>query len=236
MLNFARRELGLEDEPKFDRRGAARSPVTLPSYRKGWAAKNKGLRLPPEPLEAREVVALLDACEGRAAIRNRALITMYWRTGLRSAEALDLFPKDVDLERGRITVLHGKGNRRRVVPIDPAASAIVGRWEALRASLGFGDYQHYFCVQEGVTAGMRLQESYPRQLLSDLAKKAGVRKRVHPHGLRHTYASYLLDQGQPIHYIKRALGHSSIAITERYADHLNPAKVLEELRAVEWPE
>ena len=75
-----------------------------------------------------------------------------------------------------------------------------------------------------------------RELLKELAVKAGIEKRVHPHGLRHTYASWLAEQGTPVHHIRRMLGHGSIAITERYLDHLNPADVLAAMRAVQWPD
>lgn len=72
-------------------------------------------------------------------------------------------------------------------------------------------------------------------MLKRCAEVAGISKRVHVHGLRHTYASALLDAGVPIHYIRRALGHSSIAITEHYADHIHPARVLAVLAELEWP-
>src|SRR5580704_16684213 len=74
-----------------DRRGFYRSPVTLPEYRIGKAAPNKGRKFPPEPLTPREVLALIDACaRGSAGMRNRALIALLWRTGLRVSEALAL--------------------------------------------------------------------------------------------------------------------------------------------------
>jgi site-specific recombinase XerD len=222
-----------------DRRGYKRSPITIAEYRRGVAPPNKGRRLPAEPLSVAEVFALLDACEligRRAGRRNRAMIVLFWRSGLRCAEVLALRPKDVDLERGRVAVLHGKGDRRRLVGLDPIACAELALWMVERQELGFGTGEPLFCVVEGPSKGLPINPPYVRELLKRLAYVAGITKRVHPHGLRHTYASYLLDQGVPLHVIRRMLGHSSLAITERYADHLNPFAALEEVRRVSWPD
>lgn len=225
-----------EPEPVFDRRGYYRSPVTLPSYRRGHPSTNKGRKFPAEPLTHEEVYALIAACgRGPAGKRNRALITVLWRAGLRCGEALALFPKDLNLDRGTITVLHGKGDKSRVVPLDPDACAVVERWLSEREKLGISRRRALFCVISQPTMGEPIQSPYVRELLKRLAAKAGIEKRVHPHGLRHTYASYLMDRGVPIHYIRRVLGHTSIAITERYCDHLNPAEVVSALRELEWP-
>lgn len=121
LTNRRRRRRTALPEPTHDRRGYRRSPVTLPSYRQGKPAANKGLKYPAEPLTSAEVRALIAACErpvsvygGKATYatrRNQALITIYWRCGLRRVEALDLYPKDVDLERGTVTILLGKGKK-----------------------------------------------------------------------------------------------------------------------------
>lgn len=226
-----------ELEEILDRRGYRRSPVTLPAYRIGREPLNKGRRFPPEVLTSDEVFALIDACgRGKANIRNRALITIYWRAGLRCAEALALFPKDVDLERGRVAVLHGKGDRARMVALDPGACAVIEQWCSERARLGLTGRHPLFCVISGPTRGEPLHDAYVRELLKKLAARAKIEKRVHPHALRHTYAAYMLDRGVPIHFIRRSLGHSSLAVTERYADHINPTVVIEHLRLLEWPE
>ena len=76
-------------------------------------------RLPPEVLTNDEVLRLIDACSNTpTGLRNRALIAVLYRAGLRVSEALDLYPKDVDAAAGTIRVLHGKGDRSRVVGID----------------------------------------------------------------------------------------------------------------------
>lgn len=220
-----------------DRRGYYRSPVTMPEYRLGERPANAGRKFPAEPLTPEEVWRLVDACgRGRAGLRNRALIVVMWRAGLRVSEACALLPKDVDLENGRIAVLHGKGDQRRVVAIDPGAAAILERWERERKRTGLTRQDFYFCVISRPTAGQELGTAYIRDLLKRLGARAGIEKRVHPHGLRHTYASWLMDQGVPLHYIRRSLGHSSLSVTERYCDHLNPAELVTAMRAVPWPD
>ena len=237
MLHIRRARAAARPEPTHDRRGYRRSPVTLSSYRRGKAPPNKGRKFPAEPLTSAEVQALLRACgDDMAGNRNRALIVLYWRCGLRNAEALALREVDVDVENGTVTVLHGKGDRRRVVAIDREAVEMLRPWLHERAELGFGPADPFVCVVEGPTRGQPLIEAYPRNLLKRLGEKAGLAKRIHPHGLRHTYAASLLDAGVPIHYLRRMLGHSSIAITEHYADHVHPARVLQALRELAWPD
>lgn len=225
-------------EPIFDRRGYYRSPVTLPSYRMGKPSATRGRKFPPEPLTSEEVWALVDVCgRGPAGRRNRALIMIMWRAGLRVSEALALYPKDVDLERGQIAVLHGKGDRARVIALDPGACAIVERWMTERRGLELGSRSPLFCVISRPTLGQPLASSYVRELLHKLALKAGIEKRVHPHGLRHSYATYLADRPNvPLRTIQTMLGHSSLATTERYLHHLNPAAELELIRSLDWPD
>jgi site-specific recombinase XerD len=219
-----------------DRRGYARSIVTLPEYRLGRRPANAGKKFPAEVLTPEEVGRLMAACSRRgcAGIRNQALIVVLWRAGLRITEALELRPKDVDLEAGTIAVLHGKGDRRRVVGIDPQAGAVVERWAQRRAALGIGRSAPLFCTISQPAPGQRMHSAYFREALKDLAAKAGIEKRVHPHGLRHTHAAELAREGVPLHVIRRQLGHADLATTARYVDHLTPLEVVRAMQVREW--
>jgi len=98
---------------------------------------NKGRRFQPETLTPEEVHRLLGTFSLRPeGIRNRALIAVLYRTGLRINEALTLYPKDLDLERGAIRVLNGKDGKSRVVGVDPGAIAMLSTWLEVRAGLG----------------------------------------------------------------------------------------------------
>ncbi len=200
------------------------SPVIAPGYHAGRTSPNKGRSFPAEVLTPDEVTALIKTCSNRAptGIRNRALITSLYRGGLRLGEALALAPKDVDLDRGTVTVLHGKGDRRRTVGIDPNAVAILSRWTDRRKMLQPKRGAPLFCTLNG----RPLHPSYVRTLLPRLAAKAGIDKRVHPHGLRHTMAFELMMEGVPVPIIQKQLGHANLATTQRYLDHIAPADVI----------
>lgn len=204
--------------------GQNRSPITMPGYRKGQHPANYGRTFPPEPLTRGEIERLLRQLgRGPCGHRNRALVVLLWRSGLRISEALVLYPKDVDRDAGTVTILRGKGARRRQVAIDAYALAMLERWLAARAELGLTGRQPLFCTVDIRTRGKTMYSSYVRDMLKQRAAAAGIEKRVHPHGLRHTMAFELLMEGQPLGVIRSQLGHSQLATTLRYCDHLAPA-------------
>jgi site-specific recombinase XerD len=158
------------------------------------------------------------------------LITVLWRAGLRIAEALALRVIDVDRDAGTICVLHGKGRKARTVGIDPGAMAMVERWLDARARLGINGHSLLFCT---LKSG-QIHPTYVRAMLKRKARKAGIERRVHPHGLRHTLAAEMREEGADIGVISKQLGHSSIATTARYVDHLAPTVVIETMQKRTW--
>lgn len=189
-------------------------------------------RFPPEVLTDAEVRALMDACgRGRPTFhRNRALIAVLYRGGLRVSEALALYPKDLDAASGAVRVLNGKGGRARTIGLDPGAFAVLGVWLDARACLGLSGRSPVFCTARGEP----VTSSYVRRLLASLGARAGIEKRVHAHGLRHTHAAELRAEGVDIGIISKQLGHRSIATTARYLDHIAPWAVVEAIRGREW--
>lgn len=208
------------------------SPAIEKGYRAGVAPANAGQRYPAEILTAEEVRSLIAVCSKRAptGVRNRALLVVLYRGGLRVSEALALKPKDVDAAAGTITVLHGKGDRRRTVGLDDGAFDVVARWLERRKARGLTGRQPLFCTLEGKP----LKSSYVRTLLPRLARKADIEKRVHPHGLRHTLAAELAAEGKPVNLIQAQLGHASLATTDRYLRHIAPRELVDAMRAREW--
>jgi integrase/recombinase XerD len=221
----------------YDRRGYPRSVCTLPSFRTGVPPANKGKTLPPEILDPAEVYRLLDALgEKPTGIRDQATIVTMWRGGLRINEALSLELKDIDWNTGRIQILHGKGDKRRLAAIDPKGFAYLERWRDVRAGLGFGRGA-FFCVVNGPTKGQQLGSGAGlRTKMKEKAEEVGIDKRCHPHQLRHTFAAFLAESDVPVHHLQRLLGHTSLAVTDRYISHLSPGKVLDAMQLVEWPE
>jgi site-specific recombinase XerD len=194
---------------------------------------NKGRKLPAELLTADDVRALLAACSTTAptGIRNRALLAVLYRAGLRLDEALTLTPADVDVDGGVVHAGHGHDpGRRRVAGIDAAALAIVGEWLAVRADLGLGAAAPLFCT----LSGGPLHPAYVRQLLPRLAEKAGIGKRVHAQGLRHTHAAELAAEGLPVEAIQEQLGHESLASTDRYLRRIPPKDRIGALHRRQW--
>lgn len=189
---------------------------------------------PPEPLSAGEVRALLAACraETLTGLRNHALLVVLWRCGLRCAEALALRPSDVDFDAGTVRVRFGKGRRARTVGADDSALAVLGLWLDARTGAGIGPGP-LFCRLKG-QPGALLSTRYVRAEVYRLAVKAGIEKAVRPHGLRHTMAVELRQEGWPVPEISRQLGHASIATTQTYVDHLHPSEVIARGRARSW--
>jgi site-specific recombinase XerD len=200
---------------------------------KGQEPGNKGRRFPAEPLTPDEVAAIIGECSARSrtGIRNRALLVALYRSGVRISEALALRPADVDLKRHTFRVLHGKGDKATVRGFHPSADDALARWIDTRKGLGLRNGP-LFCTLDGGA----LSDRYVRNLLHRLADRAGVEKRVHPHGLRHTFADELRAAGMDVVKISKLLGHSSIAVTNRYLDHLTNDQAVAALEAVARPE
>lgn len=221
--------------PVLDRRGYYRSPVTFPEHRLGRKPANAGRKFPVEVLTREEAATLIAACgRGYAGARDRAGFTLMYRGGLRVAELLALFPKDVDVEGGMVTVLHGKGDRARTIPVDPQAMALVYLWLMRRRELGLTARHPFFCTISRPNPGAPYWDSVVRKKLKTAAAAAGIDKRVHPHALRHTYATELARENVPVHVIRRLLGHNSLDTTERYIAKLHPGDLAAVIHARTW--
>ena len=189
------------------------------------------MKRPAEWLTAEEAKALLAACDGTTlhGLRNRALLVVLWRAGLRCSEAIGLRPVDTDFRNGTIRVLHGKGDKARTVGIDGQALEVVRAWLNARDLSGW-ESPWLFCTRNGG----QLADRYVRSMVARLAAQAGVEHRCHPHAFRHTMAVELVQEGWPVPLISRQLGHSNVAVTDIYLQNLQPAEVIDRARAREW--
>lgn len=196
-----------------------------------WNCWNKGRKLPPQPLTASESRRLIESVGGVGLRpRNRALIVVLYRAGLRISEALSVYPQDLDEHHGVIRVRCGKGRRDRVVGLDPKAWQYVQRWLNVRRKRIHNLDGPVFCTRQGKP----LTRQNVAQMLRRAASRAGIPKRVHPHGLRHTHAFELANEGTPLHVIQAQLGHSNASTTDRYIRHLAPQQVIETIAARAW--
>ncbi len=180
---------------------------------------------------AAEVEALLKATgKGKAGIRDRALIMVLWRSQLCISEALALRPSDIGEDR--ITVRHGKGDKARVVAMSAQAKAAIDLWVTERAKLEPKRGTPLFCLFTKGKEGQKIDDSAIRKAFKRWGAKAGIEKRVHPHGLRHTGASMLVERGADLNSISAQLGHSRLATTERYLHEINPDERVRKLNAL----
>ena len=183
----------------------------------------------PEVLKAEEVQALIQACgddRHRSPQRNRALIAVMYRCGLRCNEAVCLNLSDFDSHQKCIRVHNGKGGKARVVGIDQRAIDFVTKWLGKRGR----EPGVLFCTR----SGKKLDTRYVRRMVARIAKRAGIEKRVHPHCLRHTHASELAREGMPIPMISKQLGHANISTTHTYLNHIDPHEMVTRINQREW--
>jgi site-specific recombinase XerD len=195
-------------------------------------APNKGGKFPAQPLTPQEVAAMLNLCSLRAptGVRNRAMLTLLYRSGLRISELLALRPADINLGKHSIRLLDTKTGQAQTRGYHPSADDSLARWLDLHKTIGIRGGT-LFCTLDGSP----VSDDYVRVLLRRLARKAGIEKRVHPHGLRHTFAVELEHAGTPVTTISKLLGHSNVAVTARYLDHLTNGQAVTALQAVELP-
>ncbi len=181
----------------------------------------------PRPLPVDDCALLLDrgvdvrrkesARERFVRLRDAALLELLYGAGLRASEAAGLDVRDVDLVRGEVRV-RGKGGRERVVPLPGVAREALDAWLRLRRRPGVLA-EPLFCSVRGAARGApprRLDPRDLRRILARRARRAGLADRVHPHRLRHSYATHLLDMGADLREIQELLGHRSLSTTERY--------------------
>ncbi len=158
----------------------------------------------PEVLSEMEVRAILGALEN---IKHRCLIMTAYSAGLRVGELLHLKPVDIDSSRMQIRVRQGKGRKDRVTLLSTRLLELLRQY--------YREYRPQEYLFEGV-AGGRYSERSVQQILKRACRKAGIRKHVTMHTLRHSFATHLLEHNTDLRYIQELLGHSSPKTTQIY--------------------
>jgi integrase/recombinase XerD len=169
----------------------------------------------PRPLAVADVEAMLAAPgEGDVVgLRDRAILETLYGAGLRISELVGLDVDDVDLEEGSVRVF-GKGSKERLVPLGRFATrAIEGYLTRTRPALArVGSGPAMFLNQRGG----RLTRQGAAKILGTAARRAGVKKRVTPHTLRHSFATHLLEGGADVRVVQELLGHATLTTTQIY--------------------
>jgi len=153
---------------------------------------------------------------GRGALRDRALVELLYGAGIRVGELVALDVRDIDLHRGDVRVW-GKGGKERVVPLPAAARNALREYLDQRRRPGvLGEPLFAALRSKKGEMPRRLDPRDVRRILRTRAERAGVVDRVHPHRLRHSYATHLLDMGADLRVIQELLGHASLSTTQKY--------------------
>ncbi|WP_312317124.1 tyrosine recombinase XerC [Stenotrophomonas sp.] len=173
----------------------------------------KAPRKLPQVLDADEAVQLVELpTDGPLGLRDRALLELFYSSGLRLSELCALSWRDLDFATGLVNVL-GKGNRQRRVPFGRHAREALLGW---RAESGAAETQPVFPGRKGGPITQRAVQIRIRQL----AQRQGLFKHVHPHMLRHSFASHILESSGDLRGVQELLGHADIATTQIYT-HLD---------------
>ena len=166
----------------------------------------------PQVLDADEAVQLVELePEGELGRRDRALLELFYSSGLRLSEVCALTWRDLDFDSGLVNVL-GKGNRQRRVPFGRPAREALQAW---RTESGGGPASPVFPGRNGPISQRAVQIR-----IRQLAQRQGLFKHVHPHMLRHSFASHILESSGDLRGVQELLGHADIATTQIYT-HLD---------------
>ena len=176
----------------------------------------KSNKLLPEALspdEARQLVEIRG--DDVLTIRDRAMLELFYSSGLRLSELTNLNPDAIDLVDGTVRVT-GKGNKTRIVPIGQFAITALKAWMSRRNELVKLDEPALFIGKNG----KRLTPRAIQLRIAMWSRKLGLEHHVHPHVLRHSFASHLLQSSGDLRAVQELLGHASISTTQVYT-HLD---------------
>ena len=159
------------------------------------------------------------------AVRDKAIIEVLYSSGLRLAELIGLDLSDLDLQQGLISVT-GKGKKSRRVPLGSKAIEAIQAWLKRRTEINVTDSEAVFVSQNG----KRLAARSIQQRLRHWAQKQAMASHIHPHMLRHSFASHILESSGDLRAVQELLGHSDISTTQIYThlDFQHLAKVYDQ--------
>jgi integrase/recombinase XerC len=168
----------------------------------------------PQVVGEKDAARLVEAesdLEGPAALRDRAILEVLYSSGLRVSELTGLNWRDIDEELGMVMVRSGKGNKDRLVPVGEPAIDSLKAWRAVMPNAWTHDSAVITNLRGGRLTPRSVQNIVARRLID-----AGINTPLTPHGLRHCFATHMLNGGADLRSIQEMLGHSSLQTTQRY--------------------
>jgi len=170
----------------------------------------------PITLDPDQVLKLLELPgNGPLDVRDRALMELCYSSGLRVSELADARWSRLDEREGLLRVI-GKGNKERIVPVGRHALAALATWRPLHMDLAGGGEDVIFTTRTGTPLSVRSIQ----QRIAQRAREQGLDQRVHPHQLRHSFASHILESSGDLRAVQELLGHANLATTQIYT-HLD---------------
>ena len=158
------------------------------------------------------VLSQMNSVLGFEEIRNKLIIDLFYTTGIRRAELINLKMSDVDLSRTIIKVV-GKRNKERLLPVLPILTEQFVLYGVERTEIETNMDSDYFFLSK---KGVKLNETFVYRLINSYFSTVSEKVKKSPHILRHTFATHLLNNGADLNSVKELLGHSSLASTQVY--------------------
>ncbi len=180
----------------------------------------KAKRPLPKTLDADQVGQFLESCQAPngdpwLTARDRAMLELFYSSGLRLSELVGLNLLDLDIRAGMVRVT-GKGSKEREVPVGRMALKALRQWLKVRKDKPTTDDQAVFLSLRG----KRISPRSVQERLKTLARHSGLQESVHPHMLRHSFASHILESSANLRAVQELLGHADISTTQIYT-HLD---------------
>jgi integrase/recombinase XerC len=178
----------------------------------------KSEKLLPQTLSVDQTIKLVNIKDDSfLGLRDHAILELFYSSGLRLSELVSLNQNDINFDDGTISVI-GKGNKERVVPVGSFASKAIEKWLELRKNIKnlTSENKILFLSQNG----KKLTPRAIQYRLKFWAIKQGIPENIHPHLLRHSFASHLLQSSQDLRAVQELLGHANISTTQIYT-HLD---------------
>ncbi len=176
-------------------------------------AKHKSLKTPTKvqvPFSEKEIVQVLNSFEMDTfnGIRDRLIVELFYTTGIRRIELINIKDSNLDLS-GKILKVLGKRNKERYLPLLDSVCELIARYQQKRPLVSGG---YLFCSDKGV----KLSETFVYRIINSYFSRVSGKVKTSPHILRHSFATHLLNHGANLNAVKELLGHSSLASTQVY--------------------
>jgi len=182
----------------------------------------KKVQVPFSEKEINDVLALLQEAEGFEGIRNKLIVELFYSTGMRRAELVNIKTNDISATSKTVKVL-GKRSKERIIPLLSPVLKTFEQYNAERSTLEDIKDSDYLLL---TTKGVKIYETLVYRVINSYFSKASEKVKKSPHILRHSFATHLLNEGADLNAVKELLGHASLASTQVYT-HSSIAKLKE---------